>query len=430
MIIGDYRFNPDALLARMLYRWHWRIALLLALLVSFVGVLGGAIPPFWRSAAGLIIQADPAALLLVDGRPWPFPLYAGAHRVEALLPDNRQVSTELALQPGVTTTLRLPPGLKLREQRILPAAPGLQISRIERADRAWRIVSTPPPGEDEGAATQPLASHTLAFAADTTARLTMLDAYAGLADLLHLDGQMLSARYRADTDAIGAIDVQGWSHTTVSIPISGTVVLLRFVPDGGAVLVGESITADGVRLSLLQPDQAPTDITALPGAVVRLDWHPDGRAVVVHSRSADRHTLTLVRLKPDLAAATIADLPDSRYAGALTPLTFTPDGVYWVAPDADGTEYLWRTRFAALTPERLHPLDAAAIRLLPDGTLQVAVIRNDQVLLGRYADTGLIVEATLEQVSATPDLAGIWADGELLLCAGPQIWLITATEGD
>ena len=50
MIIAGYRINLDALLARIVYRWHWNIAVVALVASALIGVAGGFIPPSGEDA--------------------------------------------------------------------------------------------------------------------------------------------------------------------------------------------------------------------------------------------------------------------------------------------------------------------------------------------------------------------------------------------
>jgi hypothetical protein len=137
------------------------------------------------------VQSAPGAHVTVDGRAWPFSVYAGDHRIVARLPDGRVSSADVALVAGQALTLTLPTGLLTPRVRELgPAAPGLQVERVWRADDAWRVGSMPvatsdTPDEDAeqvDAAAIPAAGQTVALTARGAERLATIDAYAGLAE--------------------------------------------------------------------------------------------------------------------------------------------------------------------------------------------------------------------------------------------------------
>ncbi len=45
MKIGRYRVDGEALLGRIVFRWHWKLGLIGMLLLGLYGVLSGVIPP-------------------------------------------------------------------------------------------------------------------------------------------------------------------------------------------------------------------------------------------------------------------------------------------------------------------------------------------------------------------------------------------------
>jgi hypothetical protein len=440
MQLGAYRINLDALLARMIYRWRVQVLGAVLLLVALAGLLSGTIPPFWNSRATLAIIAAPGATVQVDGRSWPRPVYAGQHTILTTMPDGLRAWSDIELRAGQALTLTLPTGLATPRERSLPAAaPGTHIAQVWWADGTWRVVSIPnPPLETEAEQGQPTPTsapgQTIAVGRQSVERLTTLDAYAGLADQVHRNSQLLEAVYRSNPSqgfsdqALGTIEVRGWSSVVQTIPISAPVTLLRFAPDGAALLIAERVPSGGEQLFLLRPAQPRVPLVAVPGRIARLSWHPNSTAVVIHSIQGERLTLTVVRLAPTIIAAVIADLDSARYAGAIVPLTWDADGLLWVAPDQQGSSALWSAPLTSLIPERSGDLKARAIWYLPDGTLRVLTVQEESVLLGRYQGDIFIGEATVPRVPAAPDLMGMWHDGELLLQAGDQAWLLDIVE--
>jgi len=131
MNVAGYRFNLDALLARLVYRWRGRTILALLLLLALLGLGSGLIPPIWKGQVELRVTAAPGATVRVDGRTWPRQLYAGRHTILASLPDGRSAWTDVELSSGATLNLTLPPGLiEPRERALPPAAPGTHIAQV------------------------------------------------------------------------------------------------------------------------------------------------------------------------------------------------------------------------------------------------------------------------------------------------------------
>jgi len=109
------------LLARIIYRWRGRALVLAALLISGTGLVADIIPPFWRQHASLVIKATPGATVQIDGRSWPRPIYAGAHVVQATMPDGRSSWADITLSANQALTLTLPAGLaEPRERSLTP----------------------------------------------------------------------------------------------------------------------------------------------------------------------------------------------------------------------------------------------------------------------------------------------------------------------
>jgi hypothetical protein len=444
MLIGRYRFNLDALLARIIYRWRLQTISLLLLLIMLVGFGSGLIPPFWKGRAELTLATAPGATVLFDGQHWPRPVYAGHHTIEAALPDGRGSWADIELQAGQALTLTLPAGLMEPRERSLPAAaPGTHIEQVWWADDAWRVMSVqdPPPapqnqnrGSSEPTPT-PQPGQTVAVTRSNVERLATLDVYAGLADQVHVDGQLREAVYRSNVNrgfndqSLGTIEVRGWEQTVQTIPMSTSLSLLRFAPNGAAVLMAEQVPSGGEQVYLLRFNGARAPLVALPGHIVRLSWRPDSTAVVIHSIQGERLILTLVRLAPSVIAAVVADLPAANYAGAIVPLTWDDAGLLWVAPEQiDTTTSLWAAPLASLIPERRGSLDARALTRLADGSLRAVTIEGEQVVIGRYVSDIFIGETIVPRVPAVPDLMGIWQGTELLLQSGQRAWLLDVAE--
>jgi hypothetical protein len=435
-----YRLNWDALLARVVYRWHWRVALGTLLLAGLGGVAAGLVPPVWLGESNLTIHAPPGAVVLVDGRPWPRQLYAGAHTVSAELPDGRRSWAEITLRSGEMITVDLPAGQPAPHVRPLPpAAPGMQVAHIWHADGAWRVVSRPEPvasAETETGGAEPTATpqpgQTLAFGPRGAERLGTIDAYAGLADQLRADGRSIVAVYHPGETGFGQasagrVEVRGWA-TGGTIPLSGTATLLRLSPDGQSLLIAEQTPAGGEQLLLARHGQPREPVVGVPGSVRRVSWHPEGRAVVVHSQEGDRLALTLARLEPSIAAVTIAELDAASYAGAIVPITWDDSGLLWVAPNQAHVPTLWAAPLDALIPEERGPLEALAIDYRPDGSLQVATTQGDRLAIGHYRGTLLIHEAVVTGVAPTDDMHGVWHGHELLIHGSRGAWLVTPAQ--
>jgi hypothetical protein len=149
---------------------------------------------------------------------------------------------------------------------------------------------------------------------------------------------------------------------------------------------------------------------------------------VIHSMQGEQLTLTVVRLEPTIIAAVVADLDATTYASAIVPLTWDMDGLLWVAPDQQGSSALWSASLTSLIPERRTQLEARTLWRLADGALRVLLIQGEDVVIGRVQGDIFIGETTVPGVPAAPDLMGIWHDGELLLQAGDQAWLLDIVE--
>jgi hypothetical protein len=437
MDITGYRINLDALLARVIFRWHWRVALGTLLLTGLFALAMGFIPPFWRGVATLTVDAAPGATVTVDGRPWPRAVYVGRHQVVARLPDGRISWADVELGASETLALTLPPGLPSPRMRVLPpSAPGFTIAHVWRAGDAWRVHSVPAPTSEPGAGEAVLATATTspgqtnAITARGLERLSTIDAYGGLADEVHVGDRRLeavfvpNARAAYDGRVAGAIEVRGWGAETLAVSVTHPLTLLRFSPDGGSLMLVEQTTTAGEQVSLIRRDGSQEPLVAVPGQVTRLSWRDDGAAVVLHSREADRLTLTLVRLAPATAVAVIGELDAAQHAGDLVPLTWDASSVLWIAPDDSGIAALWRAPLTRLIPERVQALDARALQWLTDGHLRVLVEQSSELVIGRYRGPLFIGEATLPQLARADDLVGIWHGDELLVQSAGRAWLV------
>ncbi len=440
MRLRSYHVHGDALLARIVYRWRLRSIGAALVLLTLLLIATGAIAPFWRGRAQLTIIAAPGASVQVDRHSWPRSLYAGAHTVVATMPDGRRAWADIELRSGLPITLTLPTGLpQPREQLLAAPAPGLQIEQVWWADGAWRVTGAPKPAdhatdERHDPIATPVARQTVAVRAEATERLTTLDAYAGLADQVHVRGHAVEAIYAPPGDQLhyqtgGRIEVRGWSALTQSTAISAPLTLLRFSPDGTALLEAERVPSGGEQVYLVTQDMRRTPVVAVPGEIVRVGWRPDSQALLLHSVQADRLLLTLLRRTPSLSVAVLAEMPAERFADALVPLTWDDTGVVWVAPDSDGRAMLWRASLTRQLPERVGQLDARVLAHLPDGALRIVTIQDGQVVIGQYHGAAFIGEAILPYIPAAADLAGEWQGNELLLVSNGRVWLLNMAKG-
>ncbi|MEN9933752.1 MAG: hypothetical protein RLZZ387_331, partial [Chloroflexota bacterium] len=314
MVIAGYRLNLDALLARIVYRWRWRIILTAVALTLGTGLVTGALPPVWRGEARLIVRAEPGAQITVDGHAWPATAYAGTHTVAATLADGRTAWADVTLVAGEALTITLPSGLPSpRVQLLAPAAPGLRIDRVWWADESWRMVSMPVPrptseGEAVSPAPTPYAGQTVALGAGRAERLATIDAYAGLADQAYVGDALVEAVYAPDPQAgrmgapAGTVEVRGWGGQTRAVTVTVPLTLVRFNPQGDSLLLAEQIAA-GEQVSLVARDDTHVPLVAVPGHITRVTWHDEGDAVALASRQGDRLTLTLIRLRPSVVTA-------------------------------------------------------------------------------------------------------------------------------
>ncbi len=430
MIVAGYRINLDALLARIVYRWHWKIALIVFAIGILTGIAGGIIPPFWRGRAELRVRAAPEAHITVDGRPWNGDIYAGTHLVAATLPDGRRSWVYLTLRSGETASLDLPSGLPPPQvHRVPSAAPGMRLASIWRAGDSWRvqhILPLPSDAEVKDAEGDAPATQTIAFGASGVERLTTIDAYRGRADVLTVDGMRYEAMYEPAQPGgrqENQIVVHGWSGMPTT-PVRD-VSLVRFAPNGRALLLAERTVA-GEHIRYITPDAPPVAVVALPGEITGVAWHPSGDAVLIASRDGTQRVLTVARLRPAPVAAVIAEPT----ADGLPPYAWSDDEVMWIAPDNGGIPQLWRASLDTLLPEHQMQLDARAITRLADGTLRIVTLQNGEAVIGRLDGDRFIGETTLAGVPANADLTGEWYGDELLLRSGNIAWLITIVEGE
>ena len=441
MTLGAYRINFDALLARLLFRWPIQSGLLLVICIALIGVTSGIVPPIWRGQATLVIEASPNGAVTVDGKPWPASLYAGPHQIRTTMPDGRTSWADITLRSGQTLTVTLPIGLQPVAQPLTAAAPGMYVKQVYYADGAWRIQSVPEVpslSQDttvtESPAFQGQTSQTIAIRPSGAERLATIDTYGGLADQMTLDGKLLEVVYQADTNtsfgrqAQGTVFQRGWTTSEVTIPISNPVTLLRFAPDGEGMLLGEQIGA-GEQLSFIPARSTrPVPAVAVPGRTTRIDWQANGDAALITSVDGTRMTLTLLRVRPTLAAAVIAEQRVSSQNNVLVPTAWGLDSVYWIVQDVDGNGVLWRSPLTTLLPERQRPLSAVAIRILPDGSVRTATIVDEQLVIGREHGEQFIGEGVVPNLLATPDLIGRWEQEGLMMQGVEQSWLVTMDE--
>jgi hypothetical protein len=455
MTIGRYRVDGEALLGRIIFCWHWKLALASIVLLGLGGVLSGAIPPVWRGEAFLTVQADPQATILVDGKAWPFPVYAGRHRIEARYADGRRSWTQVVLKPQEERLVALPQAAHPPRVRTLPPpAPGSVIKRIWWADNGWRVQSGPSsaePSPSPGAMAygeEPVAvlpEQTVAFTSTGLEPLSTLDAYGGKADVLQHDGRRLEAVFRADTTGMalgstqvrgGILEVRNWRSGHVTVPVSHTVTMVRWSPHGTSLLVGEQLTTDAEHLNLLQlSKRALQAVVAIPGRIENIIWSPAGNAAVVISQREQRVTLTMVRTAPTVASRVIAevDRPAEQASpiGGVVPLSWSDDQVEWIAPDEAGRSYLWRARVAMLIPEQVQPLAALAIQRDADGAMQVLDVVDGRLVLGRVTPDSLIVEAEVPEIPVTSELVGHWSPNtaQILIQSATRTWIVDLEVG-
>ncbi len=453
MILLRYRVNSRALLARVVYRWHWQVLLSVVALTAGCAIASGLIPPVWRGAAALTVVAASGATVTVDNRSWPFTLYAGEHTVAATLPDGRVSWTTVELKAGQALTLTLPRGLATpRVRQIPPAAPGTTISSIGWADGAWRVHSSALPelGQNSGTArtgdehVPVMPAQTVAITAEGLEPLATLDAYGGRADHVQVNGTRREAVYRADTArgrTNGVLHVRGWSDTTETIGLSQTLTLVRWSPTGTALALAEQVGADAEQLSILRRGGTLEAVVAVPGHIHDIRWSSDGLGLVLWSQRHNRLTLTLARITPTIAARVIAEVQAPVSSGtqaaagqqdmlslptAMPPLHWHGATLEWISPDEQGIAALWSAPLSSLIPERRQTLAAAALGRTRDGVLRVVAVHDGQLVIGQPQAHGLIVEAVIPGIPPGADLAGQWSpDGrQLVLQRGTTAWLV------
>lgn len=450
--IGAWEVNGEALLARLLLTWWGRVLLLGGIMWLLIG--SGVIPPIWRGAVHLSILAPDHAAIVVDGQPWPSALYAGTHRVEARMADGRRSWSEVALTSGQTLTITLPTGLAPPRIRPLPpAAPGMEITRVWWADAAWRVQSVADPlvSQSQGPGMEPtpitLPDQTVALTTDSLEPLTTLDAFGGKADVVTVGGARYEAVYHAApadyaSPSRGTLEVRGWGNDMQTVALSQTLTLVRWSPTGNGVLFGEQLGTNAEQIRLLRRARsAPQPLVAVAGRVRDVLWSPTGDAVVLLSESANRLTMTLIRISPTIVSRVIShvDLPagsgstatgepavvPSSGAFVVMPVTWSGDAVEWIAPDEAGTPHLWVAPLRSLIPERKQALDAVAFYRLPDGQLRTVRSVSGQLVIGLSTEHSFVVEAEIPGIPSE-GLRGQWAPhgSNLLLQQGGQAWIV------
>jgi hypothetical protein len=275
----------------------------------------------------------------------------------------------------------------------------------------------------------PYAGQTVALGAGHAERLTTIDAYAGLADQAHVGGALIEAVYAPDPQAgrmdapAGAVEVRGWGAQTRAVTVTAPLTLMRFSPQGDSLLLAAQ-TAAGEQVSLVARSGTHIPLVAVPGHITRITWHDEGDAVALTSRQRGRLTLTLIRLRPSVVTAVLADLDAAAYAGDLVPLTWDDAALLWVVPNTSGTSTLWRAPLAAPVAEQLNSMDARALARLPNGDLRVLAVQGEQLVVGRYRGEQFIGETVIPGVAPAPDLAGMWQGDVLLVQSGERAWLL------
>ncbi|MBU6332817.1 MAG: hypothetical protein KGS47_00320 [Chloroflexi bacterium] len=413
MIIAGYRFDGEALLARLVYRWH-RHCLALLLLAALAVLL--SLNPFWFGDTTIRLTAPPDAVVTVDGHPWSPVVRAGRRRFVATMPDGRRSWSDMTLVAGITTTVRLGGGIGVTVRPIPPAAPGLHIAAVMPDAGGWRVVSQPAPG-----AAPALPQQTMHIGSESSSRLVTIDAYRGLADQTQVAGRLVEALARQEPDIGLALTMRGWPGHTRPIDIADDVSRLVLAPDGATVALVQPLDG-GEQLTLLTPREA-VPVVAVPGTIVRIIWQPQGAACAVYSIDAGRLALTLVRARPTVAAVTVgerASMPD----GVVMPATWTDDALWWLNLDDAGESQLWRAQLAALVPQRVAPLEALAFTMAPDGAVRFVRRAAAGLEIGRMRAGVIEIEAVVDTVVMGTDLTAFWRADELVVLAGGRAWLL------
>jgi hypothetical protein len=372
MIIAGYRFDGEALLARLVYRWHWHCLALLLLAVFGIVLLRN---PFWLGDAMIRLMAPPDAVVTVDGRAWSPVMRAGHHRFVATMPDGRRSWSDITLMAGITTTVRLSGGITVSVRPIPPAAPGMSITSVMPDASGWRVVSQP---LANGVTALP--PQTMHIGSRSSARMVTIDAYRGLADQVHVAGTLVEALARDEPDIGLALTMRGWPAQRRPIDIADDVFRVVLAPDGATV-------------ALIQPLEGGEQLTLLTAQ----EMLP---VVAVAERS--------------LASA-----------GPLVPLAWSEDSLAWLGPDDSGASQVWRARLDTLVPQPLAPLDALAFTLAPDGTVRFVRRAAAGLEIGRMQAGVLEIEATVGAFAAESDLTALWHANELVIQAAGRAWLLT-----
>ena len=414
MIIAGYRFDGEALLARLVYRWHWHCLALLLLAVFGIVLLRN---PFWLGDAMIRLMAPPDAVVTVDGRAWSPVMRAGHHRFVATMPDGRRSWSDITLMAGITTTVRLSGGITVSVRPIPPAAPGMSITSVMPDASGWRVVSQP---LANGVTALP--PQTMHIGSRSSARMVTIDAYRGLADQVHVAGTLVEALARDEPDIGLALTMRGWPAQRRPIDIADDVFRVVLAPDGATVALIQPLEG-GEQLTLLTAREM-LPVVAVPGSVTRITWQPQGHACVIQSVDAGQLSLTLVRVRPTIAAVTVAERSLAS-AGPLVPLAWSEDSLAWLGPDDSGASQVWRARLDTLVPQPLAPLDALAFTLAPDGTVRFVRRAAAGLEIGRMQAGVLEIEATVGAFAAESDLTALWHANELVIQAAGRAWLLT-----
>jgi hypothetical protein len=236
------------------------------------------------------------------------------------------------------------------------------------ADGAWRVRSEPLPlltPESEAQRTDPIptveAGQTVAIRAQGTERLTTLDAYAGLADQVHVNGQLVEAVFLPDQrdSTFGAVAVRGWGSQEVQLPLSAPLALLRFAPGCCSRVAGRS----GSLMCLLTRTRAQDD-DAFGCADARSLHFSRGETRM--SGSLQRLEVLLVGVMMVVAGAVVAVLLYVRPPAQQSYASATAVPVSTAAPT---------TSVAPATPETNRPTNPA-----PTPTTATPVVQADEAI--------------------------------------------------
>lgn len=446
ILLGPYHLNLRALVARLIYRWSW-IGLLLLLALLGLGLLRGGLTRLTNGSGTLAFAVPAGATVLLDGQPTAGgTVTAGAYTVSAILPDGRQSWQTVTVGAGHTVTATLESGLAaLRSRAILPAGPGAQLGALRWADGAWRVpslTSVTSAGADDGpsGAAPAYRVATSALTEEATTALATLNAFNGLADEVTVAGRTQSASYRAPLGygTVGTLEISIGGSEAATVPISSTLRWMQWAPDGAALLWAEQVTPVSEQLRLWTPRAPVAAVVAVPGQVEAVRWQSSGAAAVVISNDGTAVALTLVRLRPAVDSRVLAVLPVAAGAGQSTagagvrvPLGWSATQVRWIAPDGTGPTRLFAAALADGLPSAGPPLTALALHADRDGTLRLAQVQGDHVVIVRQRADGTILGlGRVPDLPAAAVTSGQWAaDGtSLVLQGGAQAWLITAAD--